>query len=231
MSEFKAGFDVSQLAGTNLAVIQQQSDDIASFAGKLKVGGNSFIDSANNVTISFDGSGNMAANGDLQVIGNDIKGSAGSTAITLSGADVTVAGDLTVSGGDLVMASNTAGKMMVADGTGYREVAVSGNVAMASSGAVTIKDNNVSTQMLTWRPRYQEFTGDGTATVFNLGFRILDADWRVATVYRNGQALTQLASGADDVDEFQVADNGSATQITFGSAPESGDVLYVTYLA
>ena len=211
--------------------IGTQADDIASFAGKIKVSGNQFIDSANNVSLSFDGAGNMAANGALQVIGNVIKGSVGSTALTLSGTDVSVAGDLTVAGGDLVMASNTAGKMMVADGTGYREVAISGDVAMASSGAVTIQPNAVESTMLNWRPRYQEFSGDGTTTVFNLSFRITDANWRVATVYRNGQALTQLASGADEVDEFQVSDNGSATQVTFGAAPESSDVLYVTYLA
>ena len=42
--------------------------------------------------------GDLTVGGDVRVNGNDIKASDGTTAITLSGADVTVAGDLTVSG-------------------------------------------------------------------------------------------------------------------------------------
>ena len=41
--------------------------------------------------------------GDLTVTGNDIKSSTGATALTLDGANVTVPGDLTVSGGDLTI--------------------------------------------------------------------------------------------------------------------------------
>lgn len=211
-------------------VIGTQSDDVAVFTGKIKVTANAILDSANNPAITLDGAGNIATSS-IQLNGNAIKASTGVTALTLSGANVTVAGDLTITGDDITMTTNTSGHMLVADGTNYNPVAISGDVAMASSGAVTIQQNAVDTQMLSWRPRYQEFSGDGVATVFNLGFRILDANWRVATVFRNGQALTQLASGADDVDEFQVADTGAATQVTFGAAPESGDVLYVTYLA
>ena len=63
--------------------------------------------------------------------------SSGTTAITMSGADVTVAGDLTISGDDLKMATNTTTYILVADGTSYNPVAVSGDVAIANDGAVT----------------------------------------------------------------------------------------------
>lgn len=70
------------------------------------------------------------------------------TALTFSGADVTIAGDLTISGDDLTMGTNTSGHIMVADGTNFNPVAVSGDVTIASDGAVTIANDAVETAML-----------------------------------------------------------------------------------
>jgi hypothetical protein len=42
----------------------------------------------------------------------------------MSGANVTVAGDLTVSGDDITMGTNTAGNLLIADGTNFNSVAV-----------------------------------------------------------------------------------------------------------
>ena len=70
------------------------------------------------------------------------------TALTFSGADVTIAGDLTISGDDLTMGTNTSGHIMVADGTNFNPVAVSGDVTIASNGAVTIADDAVETAMV-----------------------------------------------------------------------------------
>ena len=63
--------------------------------------------------------------------------------------DVTgdVTGNVTVNG-LLKMPSNTAGKVLVGDGTSYEEVAISGDVSLASSGAVTISANAVEGSML-----------------------------------------------------------------------------------
>ena len=199
--------------------------------GDLQVNGNNIADNDGTACITFDSSGNTAVTGNLQVNGNNIAASTGAVAITLSGANVSIAGDLTIAGDDLIMATNTAGRFLVADGTSYNPVAMSGDATMASTGAVTIASDAVEPGMVSFAPRYDEFAGDGTATVFNLTTRILKAGWRIAVVARNGQVLTQVSSGADDIDEYQIADNGSATQITFGSAPEAGDVLYVQYWA
>jgi len=46
------------------------------------------------------------------------------TALTFDGADVTLAGDLTIGGDDLTMATNTAGHLLIADGTNFNPVAV-----------------------------------------------------------------------------------------------------------
>ena len=56
--------------------------------------------------------------------GNLIVKSGTTTALTFSGANVTVAGDLTVSGDDITMGTNTAGNLLVADGTNFNSIAV-----------------------------------------------------------------------------------------------------------
>jgi hypothetical protein len=75
-------------------------------------------------------------------------GSTPTTAITMSGADVTIAGDLTISGDDLTMGTNTSGHIMVADGSNFNPVAVSGDVTISSAGAVTIASGAVETAMV-----------------------------------------------------------------------------------
>ena len=66
----------------------------------------------------------------------------------IAAGNMTVTGDLTISGDDLVMATNTAGHLLVGDGTNYNPVAVSGDVTMASSGAITIANGAVENAML-----------------------------------------------------------------------------------
>jgi len=56
--------------------------------------------------------------------GNLIVKSGTTTALTFSGADVTIAGDLTVSGDDITMGTNTAGNLLIADGTNFNSIAV-----------------------------------------------------------------------------------------------------------
>ena len=74
---------------------------------------------------------------------------AATTKMTLSSAgNLTVTGDLTITGDDLFMNTNTSGHMLVADGTNYNPVAISGDVTMASSGAVTIASDAVESGML-----------------------------------------------------------------------------------
>lgn len=81
-------------------------------------------------------------------------GSTPTTALTMSGANVTVAGnmtvtgDLTVTGDDITMGTNTSGHIMVADGTNFNPVAVSGDVTISSAGAVTIANDAVETAMV-----------------------------------------------------------------------------------
>ena len=91
------------------------------------------------------------ADGGVFTLGNDIN-SAGSyvTHLTLTpnatvanstaafAGNVTVAGDLTISGDDLTMGTNTSGHVLVADGTNFNPVALSGDVTVNSSGVTAI---------------------------------------------------------------------------------------------
>ena len=81
--------------------------------------------------------------------GNLIIKSGSTTALTFSGADAVIAGDLTIGGDDLTMGTNTSGHIMVADGSNFNPVAaVSGDVTIASNGAVTIANGAVETAMI-----------------------------------------------------------------------------------
>ena len=71
------------------------------------------------------------------------------TKLTLDASgNVTVAGDLTVSGDDLYMGTNTDTYMLVADGTNYNPVAISGDISIANNGAVTIANTAIESGML-----------------------------------------------------------------------------------
>ena len=77
-------------------------------AGKLRVTGNEIEDSGNATVITFDGSQNTTLAGDLTVDGNTIN-SSGGVAFELSGTDVEVRGDLTVTGADVILGANANG--------------------------------------------------------------------------------------------------------------------------
>ena len=70
------------------------------------------------------------------------------TVVKIEGNDMTIAGDLTISGDDLKMATNTSGHILVADGTSYNPVAVSGDVTISNTGAITIAAGAVENSML-----------------------------------------------------------------------------------
>ena len=65
-----------------------------------------------------------------------------------SGGNLTIAGDLTISGDDLFMNTNTDGMVLVADGTNFNPVQVSGDVELSNSGATTIQAGAVEHGML-----------------------------------------------------------------------------------
>jgi len=82
-----------------------------------------------------------------------IAGTDGSSGITALDIDMALAGkasfngDVSV-GAKLIMPDVTSGKILVGDGTSYEEVAMSGDVGIASTGATTIQADAVEASML-----------------------------------------------------------------------------------
>ncbi len=54
------------------------------------------------------------------------------------GRNLTVTGDLTISGDDITMATNTSGAALIGDGTNFNPVAISGDVSIGSDGTAAI---------------------------------------------------------------------------------------------
>jgi hypothetical protein len=96
----------------------------------LSSSGNFTVDATTDIILDADGGdiffkdGGTTFGSATNTSGNLIIKSGTTTALTFSGANVTVAGDLTVSGDDITMGTNTAGNVLVADGTNFNSVAV-----------------------------------------------------------------------------------------------------------
>ena len=127
-------------------------------AGSLDISGNIDVDGTANLdVVDIDGAVDMATT--LAVAGNvdfngdlDVDGTTNLDAVDIDGAvdmatTLSVTGNVTL-GGQLIMPDVTSTKILVADGTSYQEVAVSGDVTIANTGAVTIAANAVEGSML-----------------------------------------------------------------------------------
>ena len=88
----------------------------------------------------------QSADGVLDLV-SDTEIEINATTIDING-NVEISGDLTVSGDDITMGTNTSGYILVADGTNYNPVAVSGDVTMSAAGAITIANDAIETAML-----------------------------------------------------------------------------------
>jgi hypothetical protein len=87
---------------------------------------------------------NIQSDKDFKILGND-----GGSDIDMLIFDTSEAGNATFNadvtvGAKLIMPTVTSGNMLVADGTSYEEVAMSGDATLASTGAVTLANTAVS---------------------------------------------------------------------------------------
>ena len=104
-------------------------DDITINGSTISDSGDFTIDGGADIILDADGGdvffkdGGTTFGSATNTSGNLIIKSGTTTALTFSGANVTVAGDLTVSGDDITMGTNTAGNILVADGTNFNSIA------------------------------------------------------------------------------------------------------------
>ena len=120
------------------------------------------------------------------------------TKLTLdTGGDLTVAGDLTVSGDDLFMATNTDGYVLVADGTNYNPVAVSGDIAITNAGVTSIASGVIVNADINASAAIADSKLDTITTANKVGLASLDID-----------GATDIGEAIVDADLF-VIDNGA----------------------
>ena len=144
LTDFETYFEAALDTGTNLTTVGALNAgsitsgfgaiDIGSSnltaTGTVSLGATSFND--NNITnvgsIQLDSIvGDADTNSSIAFSGSDVitMTTGGTTALTIDASqNVTIAGDLTVTGDDITMGTNTAGNLLIADGTNFNSIAV-----------------------------------------------------------------------------------------------------------
>jgi len=174
-----------------------------------------FGDTGTYIHQSADGVLDLVSDSEIEINATtiDING-----AVDISG-NTTVGGDLTVTGDDITMGTNTSGMLLVADGTNFNPVAVSGDVTMASNGAITIASTAVENSMLAGSIADSKLSTISTADKVAGGAIQIDSG-------TDGTSIT-LA----DTDKFLVDDGGTTKYInasqlnTYTSASVAADDL------
>ena len=93
-----------------------------------------------------------------------------------SGGNLTISGDLTVSGDDITMGTNTSGHIMVADGTNFNPVAVSGDIGISNTGAVSISTGVIVNADISATAAIDPDKFDLTAAADGTGITVAAAD-------------------------------------------------------
>ena len=160
-----ANLDVVDIDGAVDMATTIQVDGVATFTGRdIHSGGITIanagqigsVGDADAIAIASDGVVTLTQKligTELDISGNiDVDGTTNLDIVDIDGAvdmatTLSVTGNVTL-GGQLIMPDVTSTKMLVADGTSYQEVSISGDVTIANTGAVTIAANAVEGSML-----------------------------------------------------------------------------------
>jgi hypothetical protein len=188
--------------GAATALVIGDATGITTVRNKLTVGGNLEVD-GNNIQAS-DGNTNITLTsntlttfaGDIKVTGNDIQSSS-ATAITLSGADVAVAGNLTVSG-NLIKSSTGATAITLAandvtvadDLTVQGNLYVNGNTTQVNTTSLTVEDRTIDLGIV-------DGAAPTSATTWDLGVLFnyyTDAAKKSAVIWEHADTRFKFAS-------------------------------------
>ena len=169
----------------------------------------------------------LGANLDNLVDGNGIadfsyNGSAGvSIALDLDGSTLALSAD------GIKVANTGVDTAQLAD-----NAVTTAKIGDGQVSAAKIPDNSLGSAKLLLSSEWVSLTPNGSATAFDLGHP-LSGDFAFIVVVRNGLVLEQKSSSPSGQDEYTVSltgGTGGVGQITFGSAPASGQNLRVFYI-
>ncbi len=161
--------------------------------------------------------------------GNLIIKSGTTTALTFTGSSVAVAGDLTITGDDLVMGTNTSGHILVADGTNFNPVAAGGDITIAANGTVTIANDAITSAKIADDAITSALIADDAIT------SALIADGAVTTALIGADAVTGAKIADDAIDSEHYAAGSIDTahiaddQITLAKMASGTDGNIISY--
>ena len=134
------------------------------------------------------------------------------------------------------LTAGASGLKITGAGVGSTELAdnavTTAKIGDGQVSAAKLVDNSVGSAKLAISSEWVSLTPNGSATAFDLG-HTLSGDFAFIVVVRNGLVLEQKSSSPSGQDEYTVSLNGGTGgvgQITFGSAPASGQNLRVFYI-
>ena len=117
------------------------------------------------------------------------------------GRNLTVTGDLTITGDDITMNTNTSGAALIGDGTNFNPVAISGDITIAANGTAAI--------------------GSGVIVNADINSSAAIADSKLATISTAGKidigaleidGATDIGGALADADLFIVDDGANGTE-------------------
>ena len=111
--------------------------------------------------------------------------------------NLTVSGDLTISGDDLFMGTNTSGHILVADGTNYNPVAVSGDISLSNTGAAAIASGVIVNADV-----------NASAAIADTKLGTIQTAGKVALSALEIDGASDIGEGIADADLF-IVDNGA----------------------
>ena len=213
----------SGVVGTNDLAFSQFSG-----AGSITAG-DALTKSGNTLNVAVDGSSIEVNSDALRVKASGITNAMLAGSIADSKLNQITTGDK-VAGSAVQLGSNGG----LLNSTGLKVDVDDSTVALNASGKVIVKDNGINLGQLGIRPAYQraDISGGATTTIA-LTNRVSDSNFRNGgwiQVFRNGQRMDYLASGANENSEYSISDDGSATSVVAGAAFEDGDQVFISYM-
>lgn len=106
-------------------------------------------------------------------------------------------------------------------------------VGKNGSNQLEVKDSSIVTAKLGISSYLEKFTANGAQAQFDLA-NTIDSKFAYIQVFKNGLLMEQVASSPSGKDEFSLSltgGPGGVSQVAFGTAPTSGDLIRVMYLA
>ena len=145
--------------------------------------------------------------------------------VTTTG-NATVGGDLTVTGDDITMGTNTSGAALIADGTNFNPVVISGDATIATNGALTIADDAVSLAKMAGLARgkiiYGDASGNPAALALGSNGQILKSD---------GTDISWASAAGTAADDIGTGDGAvtiatSSGNITVDAQAGDSDIIF-----